>query len=73
MLAWFWHYPQSPNAKTGNSGYTGSGSVSTRPIPTPPRTNQKPPMIKGHPVKLNCYHKLERNQFGVNVNRTHCG
>lgn len=61
------------NAKTGNSGYAGSGSVSTRPTPTPPRSNEKPPMIKNHGVKLNCYHTREQNKFGIYVHRTHCG
>jgi hypothetical protein len=60
------------HAKSANSGYAGSGSVSSRPIPTPPRVQGTPTMIKSN-LKLNCYHTRERNKMGIYVHRTHCG
>lgn len=61
-------------AGVGNANFAGSKSVMTRPIPTPPRVQDRPQLnhIEAK-IKLHCYHTREPNELGVYVHRTHCG
>jgi len=59
-------------AGVGNANFAGSKSVMTRPMPMPPRVQDRPQLNVGMKIKLNCYHTRERNESGVWVHRTHC-
>ena len=56
-----------------SANFAGSKSVSTRPMPTPPRVQAEPSRINTNVKLMHCYHTRERNDLGVYVHRTHCG
>ena len=67
-------FAKNPNggSQGANSGIAGSKSVQTRPQPLPPRTTRENINVINHKL-FRCYHRLERNEFGMPVHRRNCG
>lgn len=66
-------FAPAAQAGMGNANFNGSKSVSSRPLPTPPRVQAEPPRIETKVKLMHCYHTREPNQLGIYVHRTHCG